>query len=153
MSNIALDWIDNNGVAIIAGAGNSRDTNPDISLIPVRLFRNPQIIVGSVRLDALAHPNSQGSIGDAILTAFAPGPGARVVSSDPSGAYTYAFLDPTRSAFTSYCELISLPVISMSTDTDRLADCRHSVHTHSRLCRPNARHGIQRQCRHSSQSR
>ena len=50
----------------------------------------------------MAHPESQGHIGDNILTAYAPGAGARIVSSDPSGAYIYQYLDPTLSAVTSY---------------------------------------------------
>ena len=102
MWNNALDWIDNNGVAIIGAAGNSRATGSEISLIPARLFRVPEMVIGSVTPNALAHPGSQGSIGDGILTTFAPGAGARVVSSSPSGAYTYEFFDPRLSAVTSY---------------------------------------------------
>ena len=105
----ALTWFDDNGVTIVASAGNARRVSSDgyvernsISLIPARLFHNPRIVVGSVTLDAMAHPQSQGYIGDGILTAFAPSAGALVVSSDPSGAYIYTFLDPRVSAVTSY---------------------------------------------------
>ncbi len=102
MWNNALGWFDDNGVAIVGAAGNSRATGREISLIPARLFRNPEMVIGSVTPDGLAHPGSQGDIGDGILTAFAPGAGARVVSSSASGVYTYEFFDPRQSAVTSY---------------------------------------------------
>lgn len=103
MWNNFLDWCDDNGVTISAAAGNSGAQIPDISLIPAVLFRNPEIVVGSVTPDAMAHPGSQGHIGDGILTAYAPAAGARVVSSDPNGAYIYEYLDPTGvHAVTSY---------------------------------------------------
>lgn len=102
MWNNFLDWLNSNSIAIISCAGNSRNVNPTISLIPARLFRNPEMVVGSVTPNALAHPMSQGSVGDNILTAYAPGPGALVVSSDPSGAYMYEWTVTDRSALTSY---------------------------------------------------
>lgn len=102
MWNNALDWLNANGVAIIGAAGNTRVTIREISLIPARLFRNPEMVIGSVTPNGLAHSGSQGDIGDGILTAFAPGAGALVVSSNPSGDYTYEFLDPRQSAVTSY---------------------------------------------------
>ena len=97
-----LDWFDSNGVTISASAGNSRSVNPDISLIPARLFRDPEIVIGSVTPRALAHPQSQGHIGDGHLTAYAPGPGNRMISNDPSGNYIYQYIDPAGSAVTSY---------------------------------------------------
>ena len=60
-----LNWCDTNGVAIVAAAGNSRSTNDysDISLIPARLFRAPEMVMGSAMPNGLAHPGSQGNIG------------------------------------------------------------------------------------------
>ena len=49
----------------------------DISLIPARLMQQPEIVVGSVLPDGQAHPGSQGTIGDGILTVYAPGPYVR----------------------------------------------------------------------------
>ena len=116
----ALTWFDDNGVTIIASAGNSRRVNPggevernDISLIPARLFHNPRIVVGSVTSNARAHPQSQGYIGDGILTAYAPSTGSLVVSSDPSGAYIYTFLDPRLSAVTSYGTWLTSPAFEI----------------------------------------
>ena len=97
-----LSWVNENGITIVASAGNARWQNPNIELIPARLFRNPQIVVGSVTPDAMAHRYSQGNIGDGILTAYAPSAGALVVSSDPDGDYTYSWFDPAGSAVTSY---------------------------------------------------
>ena len=97
-----LTWFNDNGVTICASAGNTRSVNPDISLSPARIFRAPEIVMGSVRPDALAHPESQGRIGDGILTAYAPASGARMISSDLNGDYTYEYIDPAGSALTSY---------------------------------------------------
>lgn len=98
----ALNWFNNNGVTICASAGNSRSVSRSISLSPARIFRKPEIVIGSVTPLALAHPASQGRIGDGILTAYAPGPGSLMLSSDPSGAYVYQYIDPAGSAVTSY---------------------------------------------------
>ena len=97
-----LDWLDANEVSISASAGNARNNDPEIDLIPARLFQDPQIVVGSVTPDAMPHPQSQGEIGDGILTAYAPSAGALVVSSDPDGNYDYEWFDPSWSAVTSY---------------------------------------------------
>lgn len=98
-----LGWLHDNAITIVASAGNDGGHDPDIDLIPARLFRNPNIVIGSVTPNAMAHPGSQGRIGDGILTAYAPGPGALVVSSNPSGAYIYEYVDPYRSgAVSSY---------------------------------------------------
>lgn len=97
-----LDWVDANEITICASAGNSRSEDPEIDLVPARLFQNPQIVAGSVTPDAMPHPESQGEIGDGILTAYAPAAGALVVSSDPDGNYDYEWFDPSWSAVTSY---------------------------------------------------
>ena len=104
----ALKWFKENGVTIIASAGNSRSVKSSVSLNPARLFREPEIVIGSVTPRALAHPESQGSIGDGILTAYAPGSGARMISSDPNGDYTYEYIDPAGSAVTSYGTYLGL---------------------------------------------
>ena len=100
--NDFLTWVDDNGITIVASAGNARASNPQIGLIPARLFHEPRIVMGSVTPNAMAHPGSQGEIGDGILTAYAPSAGALVPSSDPSGAYIYQYLNPALSAVTSY---------------------------------------------------
>jgi Subtilase family len=100
--NDFLNWVNENGITIVASAGNSRQRNPSIDLVPARLFRDPQIVVGSVTPDAMAHPKSQGNIGDGILTAYAPSAGALMVSSDPNGVYTYQWLNTAGSAVTSF---------------------------------------------------
>lgn len=97
-----LQWLDEEEVAICASAGNSRQEDPEISLIPARLFKSPEMVVGSVTPQAIPHPGSQGQIGDGILTAYAPAAGALVVSSDPDGVYIYEWFDPSWSAVTSY---------------------------------------------------
>ena len=97
-----LNWFDDNEVTICASAGNSRSTDEDIDLIPALLFQAPQIVVGSVTPDAMPHPESQGEIGDDILTAYAPAAGALVVSDDGDGSYDYEWFDAERSAVTSY---------------------------------------------------
>lgn len=97
-----LDWVDENGITIVASAGNSRQRSVSIDLVPARLFRNPQIVVGSVTPDAMAHPRSQGDIGDGILTAYAPSAGALMLSSNPNGDYTYQWLSTAGSAVTSF---------------------------------------------------
>ena len=79
----------------------------DISLIPARLMQQPEIVVGSVTANGQAHPGSQGDIGDGILTVYASGPPARVVSSNNYG-YTFEWIQDTAdnqvSALTSYGE-------------------------------------------------
>lgn len=97
-----LDWCDENEVTICASAGNGRSINPEISLIPARLFQDPHIVVGSVTPNAMPHPESQGEIGDGILTAYASAAGALVVSDDGDGNYDYEWFDADRSAVTSY---------------------------------------------------
>ena len=97
-----LNWFNDNGVTICASAGNSGSVYPDITLTPARIFRPPEIVIGSVTPRALAHPASQGHIGDGILTAYAPGPGSLMLSSDANGAYVYQYIDPSGSAVTSY---------------------------------------------------
>ena len=97
-----LDWLDKNEVTICASAGSRRRDNPEIELLPAKMFHDPQIVVGSVTSNALPHPQSQGDIGDGILTAYAPAAGARFVSSDAAGNYGYEFFDPGLSAVTSY---------------------------------------------------
>ena len=97
-----LNWFNDNGVTICASAGNSRSVYPDITRSPARIFRAPEIVVGSITPRALAHPQSQGHIGDGILTAYAPGPGILMLSSDENGAYEYQYIDPSGSAVTSY---------------------------------------------------
>ena len=97
-----LDWFDENEVTICASAGNGRSNDEEIDLIPARLFRNPQIVVGSVTPNAMPHPQSQGDIGDGILTAYAPAAGALVVSDDGEGNYDYEWFDADRNAVTSY---------------------------------------------------
>ena len=97
-----LDWFDENEITICASAGNLRSNDPDIDLIPARLFQDPQIVVGSVTPNAMPHPESQGEIGDSILTAYAPAAGALVASDDGDGNYDYEWFDPDRSAVTSY---------------------------------------------------
>ena len=97
-----LNWFNDNGVTICASAGNSGSVYPDITLSPARIFRAPEIVVGSITPRALAHPQSQGHIGDGILTAYAPGPGSLMLSSDANGAYDYQYIDPSGSAVTSY---------------------------------------------------
>lgn len=97
-----LSWVDANGITIVASAGNSRYYDSSIDLVPARLFRNPNIVVGSVKPNAMPHPHSQGDIGDGILTAYAPSAGALVPSSDPDGAYVYQWLNPSLSPVTSY---------------------------------------------------
>ena len=96
----ALNWFNDNGVTICASAGNSGGTR--ITLSPARIFQEPEIVIGSVTPRALAHPESQGRIGDGILTAYAPGPGNLMLSSDANGAYDYQYIDPSGSAVTSY---------------------------------------------------
>ena len=127
----ALTWFNNNGVTIIASAGNARRVYADgyverneITLIPARLFRSPEIVVGSVTANAMAHPQSQGYIGDGILTAFGPSAGALVVSSDPSGAYTYTFLDPRGSAVTSYGTWLYSPTFEKDEIFDTISSQR-----------------------------
>ena len=97
-----LNWFNDNGVTICASAGNSGNVYPDITLSPARIFRPPEIVIGSITPRALAHPQSQGRIGDGILTAYAPGPGSLMLSSDTNGAYEYQYIDPSGSAVTSY---------------------------------------------------
>ena len=97
-----LNWVNANGITIVGSAGNSRYYDSSISLIPARLFRNPNIVVGSVTPNAMPHPHSQGNIGDGILTAYAPSAGALVPSSDPDGDYVYQWLNPALSPVTSY---------------------------------------------------
>ena len=97
-----LNWFNDNGVTICASAGNSGNVYPDITLSPARIFRAPEIVIGSITPRALAHPQSQGHIGDGILTAYAPGPGSLMLSSDAYGAYVYEYIDPSGSAVTSY---------------------------------------------------
>ncbi len=97
-----LNWFNANEVTISASAGNARNIHPEISLVPARLFKDPQIVVGSVTPNAMPHPLSQGEIGDGILTAYAPAAGALVVSDDGDGNYDYEWFDAPRSAVTSY---------------------------------------------------
>ena len=70
-------------------------------------MQQPEIVVGSILPTGQAHPDSQGNIGDGILTVYAPGPYVRVVSSNAYG-YTYEWIPDTASqqagALTSYGE-------------------------------------------------
>ena len=100
-----LNWFNDNGVTIYASAGSSGGTR--FTLSPARIFQEPEIVIGSVTPRALAHPESQGRIGDGILTAYAPGPGSLMLSSDNNGAYVYEYIDPSGSAVTSYGTSIS----------------------------------------------
>ena len=95
-----LNWFNDNGITVCASAGNSGGTR--ITLSPARIFQEPKIVIGSVPPRALAHPMSQGRIGDGILTAYAPGPGSLMLSSDINGACVYEYIDPSGSAVTSY---------------------------------------------------
>lgn len=97
-----LQWLDEEGVNICASAGNTRQINAAIDLVPARLFKRPEIVVGSVTPQAIPHPDSQGWIGDGILTAYAPAAGALVVSSTPDGAYIYEWFAVAWSSVTSY---------------------------------------------------
>ena len=73
-----------------------------------RIFQEPEIVIGSVTPRALAHPESQGRIGDGILTAYAPDPGSLMLSSDANGAYDYQYIDRSGSAVTSYGMLFDI---------------------------------------------
>ena len=72
-------------------------------------MQQPEIVVGSILPNGQAHPGSQGTIGDGILTVYAPGPYVRVVSSNAYG-YIYEWIQDTAgqqvSALTSYGECL-----------------------------------------------